>query len=154
MRGAFSSYSSNDLDSTKAKKPPADEAWSALGEFSEYVIHAWAAMLYAFARRSFGRHFFNRWGMGGILVLSFWACVSTPPEQAFPVTVMMAVFVMLTLFHRSQSRKGLDGVIQHTRYNGWPRICDVLPVSEQFAKSILEPGVIAMVGYGIQPLFN
>ena len=77
-------FSRQDLASTRAEAPPKDEAYSVLCLSLRYVVHAWAAMMYAFTRRSLGRCFFNFWGMSGLLVLSFWAVVTTPPEEALP----------------------------------------------------------------------
>lgn len=82
-------------------------------------------------------------------MLCAWAVVKTPPDEAFPLSVMMATFVVLTFWHRVQSRKGLDGNLQHSLYCGWPRVCDFLPVSERDAILCIEPGVIFMAGIGI-----
>lgn len=145
----LSLFQANDLASTRPDPPPAQKDFFALFDLFRFVTHAWAAMLYAFVRRGFGRGFFGLRGMGGLVVLSGWAVVQTPPEEAFPLTVMMAMFVAMTFWHRLQARKGLDGVIQHSGYSGWPRVCDFLPISERDAKIFIEPGVIFMTGIGI-----
>ena len=142
-------FSRQDLASTKAEAPPKDETLSALGLWLRYIVHAWAAMMYAFTRRSFGRGFFNFWGMSGLLVLSFWAVVTTPPQDALAISVMMAAFVMLSLWHRHRSPKELNGEVLHSRYMGWPLICDVLPIREDVAKCVVEPGVVCMIGVGM-----
>lgn len=148
----LSLFQRNDLASTRPDPPPAGESFFALFDVFRFVVHAWAAMLYAFTRRGFGRAFFGLRGMAGLAVLSAWAVVKTPPDEAFPLSVMMAAFVGLTFWHRVQSRKGLDGNFQHSLYCGWPRICDFLPVSEREAKLCIEPGVIFMAGIGISSL--
>ncbi len=141
--------SKDGLPSTQPTTTPAYESFESLLWLGRYVVHAWAAMMYAFTRRSFGRDFFNHWGMSGLLVLSFWALVSVPPDQTVPLSVMMAAFVMLALWHRSHSPQVLFGETLHSRYSGWPLVCDVLPISERTAKSLVEPGVLLMFGYGV-----
>lgn len=66
-------FQSNDLASTRPDPPPAQKDFFLLVDLVQFVIHAWAAMLYAFMRRGFGRGFFGLRGMGGLAVLSGWA---------------------------------------------------------------------------------
>ncbi len=143
-------FNRNDLASTKAELPsPATEAWDDMFWLVRYVVHAWASMMYAFTRRNFGRNYFNWWGMSGLAVLSFWAVVQVPIEESVGISVMMAAFVLLALWHRAHSPREFQGQTLHSRYTGWPLLCDVLPISEVAAKSFIEPGVIAMIGWGI-----
>ena len=139
----------NDLDSTRPPKPPSDESFDSLMCLARYVIHAWAAMIYAFTRHSFGRDFFDFWRMSGLLVLSFWSVVTVPLEESLPLTIMMAAFVLLAMWHRTHSPPRLQGETLHSHYSGWPLVCDLLPISEGIAKSVVEPGVVMMFGIGI-----
>ncbi|MGE0758368.1 MAG: hypothetical protein AB7O38_15170 [Pirellulaceae bacterium] len=114
-----------------------------------YVVHAWAAMIYAFTRRGFGVEFFNFWGLSGLLVLSAWSVVTVAPQDAAPLSFMCIAFLALAAWHRVRSPKYLFGQAIHSRYMGWPWICDILPISEHTAKASVEPAMVGLFGLGM-----
>lgn len=142
-------FSDQRLSSQWEKPKHQDTSLSDLAWCIRFAIHNWASTIYAFTHRSFGEEFFTYRQLQGLAVMSGWAVISVRPEDSLPISVMMAIFVMLTLRHRAQTRAELDEEPIHPAYIGWPIICDWLPIKEEFAKLVVEPGVLIMIGWGV-----
>ncbi len=76
-------------------------------------------------------------------------------EAAFSEPFVWVFFAWLGMnfWHRSVAyKKDRSFHRVHSRYNGWPIICDFLPVSEQTAKDSLEPIFIILCSMIFIPL--
>ncbi len=145
-------FSRQDLDSTQEEpRSFLDAEWDAFLTTVSFVVRGWAAFMYAFVRHSFGREYFSRSKVfGGMLVLSVWS-FGLPRDELLPFSLLMAAFIFLVLFHRFRAARVTKDV-QHSRYVGWPLVCHVLPISEEVAKSYVEPWLILIIGYGVSML--
>lgn len=142
-------FSKQDLASTQPDLPPQDEALSAMCHWTRLIVHAWATTVYAFTRRSFGVKFFTPWGISGLLVLSGWSALTVPPQESGPLSATCVAYFSMCVWHRIQAPISLNGEPVHSRYIGWPRVCDVLPVSESVAKAAVEPCLVGLAGFGL-----
>ncbi len=116
-----------------------------LGNILQFIVKGWAAMIYAFTRRNFGIHYFCISRMSGLLILSVWSIATDPTQDFMPHNVMLFSFIGLSIWHRMRANKTFYLEANHSRYNGWPRICDWLPISEKFAKEAIEPFFVILI---------
>lgn len=124
----------------------ANDTLKALGNLLHLLAHAWSAMIFAFTRHSFGQRYFNLWGLGGVLVLSAWAVFTVPPHEMLLHNIMLFSFLFLAAFHRARAPKMFRGGPVHSRYDGWPRVCDALGIPESTAKWFVEPLLVSAIG--------
>lgn len=142
-------FGKNDLRSIEEPPVERDEGLENFCYWTRYFVHVWATSIYAFTRRNFGREYFGPLEMTALLLMSGWAVVTAGPQEAGHLTVLMTSFLALSLWHRQRSREVLHDNPPHSHYAGRPWICDLLKVREGFAKSILEPGAVAMMGWAM-----
>lgn len=92
-----------------------------------------------FIRRRFGtKHF----GLSTALGIGFfWLYYAVMIEASFsePFTFVFLAWLIMNVWHRSVAFLSDRSVHRvHSRYDGWPILCDALPISEQAAKTHLE----------------
>ena len=106
-----------------------------------------------FIRRRFGTHYFGLTTALGIGF--FWLYYAMMIEASFsePFALVFLAWLVMNVWHRSVAFKNDRGIHRvHSRYNGWPLLCDLLPISEQAAKSNLEPIFIILCSMVFIPL--
>lgn len=108
------------------------------------IVHCWVSTIAAYTRRSFGtRHF-------GVLPLFFlflpvWFAFGQESPIELGVMFVFAIgSVLLMMINTKQDR--LDGRQVHSRYSGWPRVCDWLSINEYTAKAFVEPMLVVISG--------
>ena len=145
-------FNRNDLDSMQLPPKERDRSLEGICFYARCVVIVWASSVYVFTRRKFGREYFGMLEMCSLVLMSGWAAVTTAPRDAWQVTLLMMSFLALSLWHRSRSREVLHDDPEHSKHSGYPWICDYLPIREDVAKSVIEPGGVAMAGWAFVDL--
>lgn len=92
-----------------------------------------------FIRRGFGTKHFGLSTALGIGFFWLYYVVMIELSYSEPFAWVFFAWLGMNLWHRSVTyRKDRSIHRVHSRYNGWPILCDFLPVSEQTAKNSLE----------------
>lgn len=113
-----------------------------------FVAEAWATTLRLFLRRNFGVEYFGLPQATGLIVLCLYVAVTTPEGQMFPFAVMVLIMFGLLILHRLTSVLSYANPDRpHSHYDGWPLVCDLLPIREEWAKLYVEPFVAIVIGY-------
>ena len=105
-----------------------------------FFFQALGSVPQMFLRRRFG---INHFGMStGCGILLFWLYYGVTAELSTsePFGVVFLMWLALNIWHRISAYRH-DGTPNrvHSRYNGWPILCDLLPISERIAKRWIEP---------------
>lgn len=110
------------------------------------VTHAWSCSLYVFTRRGFGRDFFGLATLAAVPILLVMATMSRSNAELTLFKSLSIAWIISVSIHRIRLISGLSDLDTHSRYNGWPMLCDFLPVEEQVAKLLWEPSLIISLG--------
>lgn len=117
------------------------------------TFQAMGSVPHMFSRRCFG---VNHFGLSTALGIGFfWLYYAVMIEASFsePFGWVFLAWLTMNLWHRSVAyRKDRSIHRVHSRYNGWPLLCDFLPISEQTAKNSLEPIFIILCSMIFIPL--
>lgn len=105
-----------------------------------------------FLRRGFGRHYFQMQAVMTIPVLVLLSMVAGPAHVC-PLLGFLGAMLAACALHRLSGFRSLSITnYQHTRYDGWPLLASVLPLSEKTIKRIAEPLFTVLIGFCFAPV--
>lgn len=112
------------------------------------VVHSYASVIYAFTRRRFGKNYFGMFECAGLfapLIVITFVDPSTGPTL---LPYVSNVYLVLMLWHRLLSPSPSSSQL-HSKYNGYPRLCYLIPLDEMIFKKGLEPLLVGLAGIGV-----
>lgn len=136
----------NDGSKGEAQPPGVFEGLEQSAGWILLVVHAWACSLYVFTRRGFGRDFFGLSTLASVPILLAIAMMSRSLVELAYFKALSVAWVISIILHRMRILIKRSGPGTHSRYNGWPILCDFLPLDESVAKMLWEPALIASAG--------
>ncbi len=136
----------NDGSKNEQQPPGAFESLEQSAGWMLLVVHAWACSLYVFTRRGFGRDFFGVATLASVPILLMLASMSQSNSELALFKALSVAWILSVGLHRIQLLWKPHTVGRHSRYNGWPILCDVLPIDESIVKMLWEPAVIGALG--------
>ncbi|MDA7980919.1 MAG: hypothetical protein MPJ50_19365 [Pirellulales bacterium] len=132
------------------RQPSPMELVELLGIFLAVLVRAWACSIYVFTRKQFGRRYFGVSTFLAVpLIGTFGLSVSRTPEEMIPHTVMLWAWVFMMAMHRLAQFRRRPEMEPHSHYDGMPRLCGWLGISEETAKTRAEPALVALIGLGM-----
>jgi len=117
------------------------------------IVQAWAATVEVFLHRSFGQRYLGVAGAVGIMVVLAFSMV-WPGFNLAPLMLFLGVFVVMCARARLESwRECRRGIVQHSYYNGYPRLMRFLPTwNEVSVKRFVEPCLTFFLAMILMPV--
>lgn len=112
----------------------------------QIVAHAIACSFYAFTRRNFGREFFSLNALCALGVFVGFGIASTHRIEVCFFQAMAFAWICTVAGQRLSASILRSADCVHSRYNGWPLLCDALPFSEAMTKRFIEPLLVFSIG--------
>lgn len=111
------------------------------------VVRAWACSMYVFTRRKFGQKYFTASFFAAIPIIGFFGLATSQTAAQMSIHVgFIWLWVTLMIIHQVSKMYRKDEDEVPSNYDGWPRICDWMNVSEANAKTYWEPVLCVLVG--------
>jgi hypothetical protein len=126
----------------------------AAGGIGQMLFHAYASVIQAFIRHRFGSRYFGPCESIGVIIpiIPTLGYVAPIPMTHVILPCLAPVYAFLMLWHRVNAIGASKKVRMHSRYNGYPLLCHVLPFSEDVTKRRIEPIAVAMLGFFLLPV--
>lgn len=113
-----------------------------------WLSKAFANTIHVFTRSRFGGSYFDFATLCAIPIIELWGAFHSPADPLHYHALAGAWFAAL-IFHRGQYFLTSTKRRPHSLYNGFPWLCNFLPIGESTAKAVVEPGIVALIGWGI-----
>jgi hypothetical protein len=116
-----------------------------------FVLRVFSTSVVVFWRHGFGEQFLGPAAVAVLIAVPAWVCVF-PAEAPEPMLVFLAAYFGMVLVARASTlRRWWRGIACHSRYNGTPYLCALLPyLDELHVKLWIEPPLTVLLGLALQ----
>ena len=118
----------------------------------QMVIKAYAAVVYAFVRRGFGKRYFGIVEFCGAIIPPLLYILIAPTAGRTMLPMLGNIYVLLAIYHRISAPALVNNLGVHSRYTGTPRIARLLPFSNEVIRNYVEPLFVVGLGFGFMPI--
>jgi hypothetical protein len=125
------------------------DALGVLASWATFIFHIWASFIYAFTRHTFGGKYYTARFIPCVFLFWVYTCFMVPHADPLVNMVAGVAFLVQVLSHGHAANLCNRSEGLHSAFNGIPRLCRILPFSQDAVKKFFEPVLVGAVGYGI-----
>jgi hypothetical protein len=124
------------------------------GNIAYSLVSGCAMVAEVFIRRRFGSRYFHDWRcVIGFLFIVCTASLCQTTRDVYAMWGLVYGYLGLIVFHNlAASSRQAQNIFEHSKYNGWPRLCDLTGWSEPFCKKWAEVFATILGGVCLLPL--
>lgn len=120
-----------------------------LGGWIKMIINLWASFIYAFTRHTFGAKYYAARAFFCVILLWVWESIMAPHANVELHMLAGGLFFFLAIAHQIGANRTEEGLQQHSRFNGIPRLCSMFGMPNNAAKMFFEPILALLIGWGL-----
>lgn len=113
----------------------------------QLFVRAYAAVIYAFVRRDFGKRYYGIVEFSGAVLPTLLFMTIAPASGRTFLPMLGNVYVLLALVHRFNAAPLMNDRGIHSRYMGTPRIAKWLPFRDAVIREFVEPIFVMAMGF-------